>query len=145
MKILNVFDEDTTHTAAHQKPRFFSLRWIIGCLLVLFLMYESLESAGSTDTLPPFLLGDKVLHFVSYLAIAAWFICIVEPRHYWLVAVFMFVLGAWLELAQWLMGLGRFAEWGDLLADTLGIGAVLVLAYAGLGSWMARIEQRFHL
>jgi VanZ family protein len=108
-------------------------------------MYGSLEPTGSADALPLLLFGDKALHFISYLVIAAWFICIVEPRSYWFVAVSMLALGAWLELAQWFMGLGRFAEWGDLLADTLGIGTALVLAYAGLGSWMARIEQHFHL
>ncbi|MBI2452775.1 MAG: hypothetical protein HYV55_00910 [Parcubacteria group bacterium] len=131
--------------ATHQKLRLSSFWWAGGLTEVLFLVYGSLEPAWSASAGSLFLLNDKVLHVAAYLAVASWFMGIVEPSRYRLVAIALFVLGDTLEFAQWFMRLGRLAEWGDVAANTLGIATALVLAYAGLGSWMVRVEQRFHL
>ncbi len=126
--------------ATHQRLRLSSLWWVGGLTEVLLLVYGSLEPAWPTNAVP---LNDKVLHIAAYLAVASWFMGIVEPRRYWFVAIALFVLGAALEFMQLLMNLGRVAEWGDLVANTLGIAVALMLAYAGFGSWLVRIEQRF--
>ena len=46
-----------------------------------------------------------------------------------------------IEVAQQLMGLGRVADWRDLLANGTGVAAGLIFALASRESWFARIER----
>lgn len=97
-----------------------------------------MPSSGSTPTFP---VGtDKVVHGIMYLTLAA---CLVPElgrkqasaplanrlftaQCVWVLAS---AYGGLIELLQMWMGLGRSAEWGDLVADVIGaaIGAVLGL------------------
>ena len=53
----------------------------------------------------------------------------------------MLLLGLSIEVAQQLMGLGRVADWRDLLANGTGVAAGLIVALASRESWFARIER----
>ena len=72
-------------------------------------------------------INDKVEHFTAYAVLAALpsldrFRC----RRLRVTIVFLFLLGALLELAQ-LFSPGRTCDWHDLLADSCGIVAAVVL------------------
>lgn len=114
-------------------------RWLFGVLLVvvaaLALMPAPPEQAG---------LGwDKLNHLAAFGALA---LCVVLGwRHQR--AAMLAVLGALLayggaiELLQ-LQVPNRQAEWGDLLADALGIAAGALLALAWLRRRPGRMEHR---
>ena len=63
---------------------------------------------------------DKGQHAIAFLILTAWALWL-RPQTQFRVVLGMLVYGAGLELAQWLVG-WRYAEWADLLADTVGIG-----------------------
>jgi hypothetical protein len=50
-------------------------------------------------------------------------------------------IGGVIELLQGAMGLGRDAEWLDLVADTLGVALGLVLVLTPLGRWARWFES----
>ena len=113
--------------------------WVGGALLVVLVIYVSLKPAS----VPHFAFtSDKVKHFAAYGGVAFWFAGMTERRRYPMLAVALVLLGGAMELGQAAMGLGRSAEWLDLLANTLGIGTALLIACAGLDSWMLQIERR---
>jgi VanZ family protein len=80
-------------------------------------------------------INDKVEHFTAYAVLAAIpslrrFRCRIGAA---MVLLFLFLLGAALELGQWVSP-GRTCDWQDLLANTCGILVGLALV---------RILQRF--
>jgi VanZ family protein len=127
---------------AQPKLRFARLWWALGWVFVAVIVAGSLE-----HNTPAFTHGvnDKVLHFAGYFSLALWFGALTRRSRYLLVGVLLLLLGAALELAQGFMGLGRTADWRDLLANSLGILTGLGLSYAGLGMWMVWVERLFGL
>lgn len=94
-------------------------------------------------TRPFELFGDKVLHSGAYLLMAFWFAGSLERKRYVWVAVGLCVLGALIEVLQYYMGFGRDADWRDFVADAIGVGVGLGIAWFGLGNWMAWVERQF--
>lgn len=75
--------------------------------------------------------SDKVQHLAAFVALtlAAWW---AYPGARWKAIAGLFAFGIFIELVQ--LGIpGRSAEWGDLVADGLGIA---------LGALIARFSQR---
>lgn len=127
-----------------QKPLKFSvLWWTTGWVIVALVTWGSLSPAGQETHgwWPP----DKVMHFGAYCGMAFWFAGTMHRRLYPYLALFLLLFGGGIEIAQGLMGYGRDADWRDLLANAMGIGTALILAYAGLGSWMAKFERKLGL
>jgi VanZ family protein len=71
-----------------------------------------------------------------------WFGGLLENRGLVLLAASMLALGALIEVAQGLMGLGRQADAWDFVADAVGVFIALLCIHAGLNSWMAQFERR---
>jgi VanZ family protein len=92
---------------------------------------------------PIAMFNDKMLHFGGYFLMAFWFAGSLERKRYFWVAVGLCILGAVIEVVQHLMGFGRDADWRDFVADALGVVLALVVAWFGLGNWMAWVERRF--
>jgi VanZ family protein len=113
------------------------LWWAAGVMLALFIVFESLTPSPPM----PARLSDKLAHAASYGALSFWFAGIFEQRSYPALAGLLLALGMLVEVAQYLMGFGRAAEWGDVAANFMGITVALAIAYAGLGVWMLRIER----
>lgn len=90
------------------------------CVTVLSLM--------PTDYLPPqvFSLWDKAQHALAFAALTALGLR-AYPRHPWQVAAGLLLFGAGIELAQAATG-WRHGEWGDWLADAVGLAAGAALA-----------------
>ena len=130
-------------SAAPPRLRLAPLWWAGAWVLLLLVVVASLKPPGGL--LSSLWHGDKVMHFSAYFGMAFWFAGILQRRRYPAIAVGLLLLGAAVEVAQEAMGLGRTADWHDLVANALGLSAGLGLAYAGLGSWMFRIERRLGL
>lgn len=114
-------------------------RWyLLGLLLVLSVLYTSLVPARD---LPPIGFNDKLEHGTAYVLMMVWFGGLLPLRQYaWLVAGLL-ALGGGVEIAQWLMALGRTGEWLDFAADAGGVAAGLLLCLLGLRHWATWIER----
>lgn len=86
-------------------------------------------------------LSDKTEHFLCYLLLSVWFAGIYDRSRYWAIAVGLVVMGVLIEFAQGAMGLGRQADFRDVIANCSGIVAGLLLCWFGLGAWMQRVES----
>jgi VanZ family protein len=114
------------------------LWWMAGWVIVLFITISCLEPPRYV---PDLHVSDKVEHAGAYFGMTFWFGGLLRRRRYLLLAFWMLLFGAGIEVAQGLMGLGRTADVWDFAADAVGIAIALALVYIGLGSWMWRIEQ----
>jgi hypothetical protein len=81
-----------------------------------------------TGYLPPqvFSLWDKAQHALAFAALTGLGLR-AYPRHPWQVVTGLLVFGAGIELAQAATG-WRHGEWGDWLADAVGLAAGAALA-----------------
>src|SRR5690348_7921114 len=94
--------------------------WLaVGITLVALIVWGSLTpSPPDMDiSLPDF---DKVEHFGAYLMLTAWFTAAFPRRWLWIAVAFA-VLGGLVEILQGYTG--RDPEWGDWLADCIGVAA----------------------
>jgi len=112
--------------------------WTLGWLFVLFILYATL---APSHYVPDLHANDKLEHAGAFFAMTCWFGGLVHPRRYVALAVWMLLLGAGIEVAQGLMGLGRDADVWDFVADSFGTAGALLLIYLGLGSWTGRVER----
>ena len=110
------------------------------CLILLWLVClagvvaGSLLPAASPLLAPASLLNDKLEHFLAYAVLAAIpAVAFPARRAVFLALAFLFVLGASLEFAQGFSP-GRFPDWRDQAANTLGIlsGAALLRRRPGV-------------
>ena len=118
--------------------RFRKLWLAVGLLLLLSVLVGGLLPTVPSPNLPG---GDKAEHFLGYLALSAWFTALVQRRRYVLVIVSLLALGAFIEVAQTLMALGREGDWLDMLANIAGVLVGLLVALASRESWLVRAEQ----
>lgn len=86
-------------------------------------------------------LSDKTEHFLAYLLLSVWFAGIYARSRYWAIAVGLVLMGVLIEFAQGAMGLGRHADFRDVIANCGGVLAGLTLCWFGLGSWMQWLES----
>ena len=127
----------STPTAANG-ARHARLWYALGALLTLAVVITSLLPARE---LPRVHISDKIEHLLAYLLLAIWFAGLVPVRRYLWLALALLALGGAIEIAQGLMGLGREADWRDLIADACGTGLGLLLALVGLRHWVRWLEQ----
>ncbi len=89
---------------------------------------------------PPDLhMGDKMQHGLAFAALTVWFCGVFEVRRYGWIALALLMYGIGIEGLQSLTTYRR-AEVMDVVADTAGIAAGLLLAAAGLRTWCGRVE-----
>jgi VanZ family protein len=98
------------------------LRLALYALATVILLYLCL--APSRD-LPKVNLWDKEEHAIAWFVLTATGL-LLSPRRPRAIALYAFGVGAFVEVAQGLMGLGRDADWHDLAADSVGIVAALI-------------------
>lgn len=92
-------------------------------LCLLAILFLSLAPADATPA--PFLWGDKVRHALAYFVLTGLGLLAFGPRPVLLLAILS--LGAGVEIAQALMGLGREGDLLDLLANLSGEAAALLI------------------
>lgn len=95
---------------------------LVFCVYAVFIAYESLVPSGAVQSIPHL---DKVAHAGAYF-VFAFLLSVASPRLS-LKAVFAlaFGFGAIMEIGQGIIGTGRTASLGDLLAN--GLGAILAV------------------
>lgn len=83
--------------------------------------------------------GDKIGHLVAFAALMLWYAQLYAGRDRWRCALALVGFGALIELLQALVPY-RSADGWDLLADAVGVGVGLLLAYSRLGDALAACE-----
>jgi VanZ family protein len=116
------------------------LWWLLGCGLVAGIVAGTLAPPSDLPRVAQ-VLPDKLEHFSAYLGLSAWFAGLVGRSRRVVLAGALLVLGGALEGAQYVMHVGRAAEWLDMVANTCGVLAGLGLAAVGLDRWPAAVER----
>jgi VanZ family protein len=113
--------------------------WLtLGWTAVVFAIVVSLAPISQ---LPQPGVSDKTEHFIAYLLLTLWFAGIYPRSRYWIIGIGLCVMGVLIEFAQGAMRFGRQADIMDVLANSTGIVAGLVLSLLLLGGWAQRIES----
>ena len=124
-----------------EQPLRWTILWqAIGWLMVAYVIYVTLTpqppSAGK-------ILWDKIYHFAGYFGLMAWFAQLTQQfKQRLLIAVGFCLLGVLLEFGQ-RMGMARHFEFADMLANSLGVVAGLILFRGPLGKILHRFEIIF--
>ena len=110
-----------------------ALGWalVVGAVVASLVPGSALPDTGTSD---------KFQHWLAYGLMALWFAGIYPRSKYVFIAMGLFALGIGVEWAQGTMHLGRERDFRDVLANTGGIVAGLVVAWLGLGGWAQRVE-----
>jgi VanZ family protein len=85
-----------------------------------------------SQTLPEPGLGDKWEHTLAWLVLVLTGLML-SPRRPRAIVAYALVLAVVVEALQGAMGLGRHADWRDLVADALGVAAALAIAWTVSG------------
>jgi VanZ family protein len=125
-------------------PLNYPRRWRIAGVLLLFLI---LALALAPDIWPwedtddsRWNISDKWMHGLTFAGLALWYTGQYARRAYWLLTMGLLAFGGVIEVCQSMVSY-RTAEWGDLVADTLGIAVGMSVALLVTGGWSLRIEQ----
>ena len=110
--------------------------WFILATGLAAAMMPAFWSEQSAD-IPNF---DKWLHAVAFCLLAIWYCGQYARNTFVWIACGLVVYGALIEMGQALVPY-RTAEWGDLLADCLGIALGIIIAVLGAGGWSQRAEN----
>ncbi len=94
--------------------------------------------APSDDVPGSSLIWDKAAHSLTWAILTAAGL-VLAPRRPRAIALFSLSLGALIELAQATMGFGRQGDIRDLIADSLGVGMVI------LAWWVVQRLRRPHM
>lgn len=114
--------------------------WAGGVIaLAAFIAFYSLSPQ---PVVPVETVSDKVGHTLAYFSLALLCSGITTPGRLRLVMLCCFLLGAALEVAQGVLTESRYAEWGDLAANTTGILAAWLVAGQGRAGWGLRAFAR---
>ena len=112
--------------------------WLtLGWVGVAFAIFVCLLPA---DKLPEVGASDKSEHFAAYFVLSTLFAGIYPRNRYWMIALGLVIMGILIEFAQGAMHMGRQADAMDVVANSTGIAAGLVLCWFGLGSWVQWFE-----
>jgi len=110
----------------------------LGLLLILIVLYLCLAPSIPGPSFPGV---DKAEHLLTWLVVTAWFASLVERSAYVRVAIVMIGIGIGIEFAQYWMALGRDGDWRDVVANSVGVGAGLLVAAVRRESWFAWVEK----
>jgi VanZ family protein len=114
--------------------------WLVsGWILIVLAVVASIVPIQRLPQPPG--INDKVEHLTAYALLSLWFAGIYPRSRYVLIAIGLFAMGAAIEWLQHAMHLGRQADLKDVIANSIGICAGLLLAVTWLGGWAQRVEN----
>lgn len=107
--------------------------WGVGVFLVLAALIVCL--VPSRDIPSAFEIGDKFSHMAGHALLAIYFSGLVPRQRWWKIFLFLLLFGAGIEVAQYLMHVGREGDPRDVVANSAGAVFGLLLARLGLARW----------
>ena len=115
--------------------------WLaIGYALVILIVYLSLTS-NPVDTGLNFPYEDKVHHAFAYFALMTWFSQIYHDKFQRnMIAMVFIVMGFLMEYMQ-SFDPKRFAEVGDMVANTSGVGLGFLIALSDAKNTLLKVEK----
>ena len=122
-------------------------RWlwlIIGYLMIAVVVYLSLTSNPvDVDTGLPY--EDKLFHLLAYFSLTFWFVQLYHiKRHVYFWVVVFIGLGVLLEYLQG-YDANRYSEFGDMIANTVGVMIAFLLSSTHLRFVLQQFERRIGL
>ena len=112
------------------------LWYLSGAAMLSLVAFLSLMPA------PDIGVNDKVSHLLTYAILAGWFSLLIERRGGLLwIMIGLIGYGGSIELLQG-MSADRYPEWGDLLANTLGIMLGLISYFTPLPRLLRIVDGR---
>ncbi len=120
-----------------QPLRWFLLWRALGCLWVVWVIYESLTP--SPITTPGIEFGDKIGHFSAYFIMMGWFAQLYHRARHLLLLLAVIALGVVLEFVQGQTGY-RLFEYADMAVNILGACSAWWLA-GSFSSLLLRVER----
>ncbi len=123
----------------HKKLRLAPLWWACAIALTLYVVTECLVPPR---LVPDLHVSDKLEHAGAFWLMTFLYGGLIQRRYFpWLIGG-MLALGAFIEVAQGEMALGRTEDLRDFAADAVGVFAAVIPAYLGLDSWLLYLERR---
>ena len=92
-------------------------------------------------SVPGFMSWDKGQHVIAYACLVWWFRQAFAPRNRWV--LFLALLGVMLEFIQGWTDY-RYFEYGDMVANILGVSCGVILATTRLGRTVAWLDRLFN-
>lgn len=134
-------------TAAHRRPllRPFRRPWLWVSLWLLLFVVIAVGSLISPDNLPPVDISgfDKVQHFAGYAVLSSGAVLLFRRlRTQVLAALVIIAFGIGIEVAQASLTTDRMGDVADVLANTLGVLAGLLLSATPVAHWLERLDVR---
>jgi VanZ family protein len=109
------------------------IEWTGGAVLLLAATVVCLVPGH--DLPASFELNDKISHIIGHGALAAYFTGLVPKRRWWKILLGLVVFGAIIEVAQYFMHLGRNGDPRDIVANSVGAFAGLLVGFLGVSRW----------
>jgi VanZ family protein len=109
------------------------LWWAIGGVIVLVAVVVCLVPGHELPA--AFEWHDKPSHLAGHGLLALYFSGLVARRSWWKIFLFLLLLGVAIEIAQYLMQVGREGDPRDVVANSLGAVAGLAVGRLGLSRW----------
>ena len=114
---------------------------VIGCLLVAFVLYQSLSSHPKVMS-GMFHYEDKLYHALAYFTLMAWFSQIYHQAVQRIIIALLFVfMGLMVEYLQSLNPY-RSAEFWDMVANVIGVMLGFVLTLSAAKNILLRVEKQ---
>jgi len=115
--------------------------WLgLGWTLIAFVVVSCLLPAPVIEPVAK-LLWDKAEHALAFFGMTLWFCGLYRPARWPRLALAFVALGILIELAQGAFTTTRAMDARDAFADTVGVGAALLIAWAGLKEWPHVVER----
>ncbi len=111
---------------------------VLGWLLVAGVVVGSLIPGQVLQAVD---VDDKTMHAGAYLVLMVWFAGFYRRAFYPVIAFVLLSLGLGLDFLQAFTETRSF-DWVDIAANSVGVGAGLVLSLLLLGGWCQWVERR---
>lgn len=121
-----------------QPLRAFTLWWILGMGLVVFVFYQSLTPVPIE--LSDYQFSDKLGHFMAYFILMSWFAQLYKRGAHLILLLLFFAMGIGIEVLQGQTDY-RLFELADVAANSLGALSAWVLAAGGYATLLLRAES----